>query len=201
MSPSLFFFFFGSTSQFGKICVCAGVCLTNWESHFNTNAINHNRDGSTDYGIFQINSRWWCDDRTTTTSNACNVACESNEAQPTTCWWWHPLQLLGFLCVASCCHHSSTQQCLCIDQMRQKGCSRSSRPKCMVSRNFVILKQLNWFLFLWDISWLFQGGMACSLPGPRPERVHQRVCPVIPTWIMQHWVIQSQRPEWSFKSL
>uniref|UniRef100_A0A3P8WGJ8 lysozyme n=1 Tax=Cynoglossus semilaevis TaxID=244447 RepID=A0A3P8WGJ8_CYNSE len=53
------------------------VCLTNWESHFNTNAINHNRDGSTDYGIFQINSRWWCDDRTTTTSNACNVACET----------------------------------------------------------------------------------------------------------------------------
>ncbi|XP_078126894.1 lysozyme C-like [Sander vitreus] len=37
-----------------------GVCLSKWESSYNTAAINHNTDGSTDYGIFQINSRWWC---------------------------------------------------------------------------------------------------------------------------------------------
>uniref|UniRef100_A0A3Q2P2X7 lysozyme n=1 Tax=Fundulus heteroclitus TaxID=8078 RepID=A0A3Q2P2X7_FUNHE len=38
------------------------VCLTQHESNFNTGAINRNTDGSTDYGIFQINSKWWCSD-------------------------------------------------------------------------------------------------------------------------------------------
>ncbi|KAM6902473.1 lysozyme C-like [Xenentodon cancila] len=51
------------------------VCLTWWESNYNTNIINHNTDGSTDYGIFQINSRWWCDDGQIPTSNACNIRC------------------------------------------------------------------------------------------------------------------------------
>ncbi|KAM9338287.1 lysozyme C-like [Symphorus nematophorus] len=51
------------------------VCLTEGESRFNTQAINHNTDGSTDYGIFQINSRWWCNDGRTPTSNACNIQC------------------------------------------------------------------------------------------------------------------------------
>ncbi|XP_075885295.1 lysozyme C-like [Nelusetta ayraudi] len=50
------------------------VCLTNWESHYNTQAINHNV-GSTDYGIFQINSRWWCDDHQTKTANGCRIDC------------------------------------------------------------------------------------------------------------------------------
>uniref|UniRef100_A0A3Q2ZZD1 lysozyme n=1 Tax=Kryptolebias marmoratus TaxID=37003 RepID=A0A3Q2ZZD1_KRYMA len=51
------------------------VCLTYWESRFNTQAINHNTDKSTDYGIFQINSRWWCDDGRTRTAKACNIDC------------------------------------------------------------------------------------------------------------------------------
>ncbi|KAM3599627.1 uncharacterized protein V6R79_008796 [Siganus canaliculatus] len=51
------------------------VCLSKWESHYNTNAINHNTDGSTDYGIFQINSRWWCTDGKGHSSNACNIQC------------------------------------------------------------------------------------------------------------------------------
>ncbi|XP_040013765.1 lysozyme C-like [Xiphias gladius] len=51
------------------------VCLTNWESHYNTQAVNHNTDGSTDYGIFQINSRWWCSDGRTPTSNGCGIQC------------------------------------------------------------------------------------------------------------------------------
>ncbi|XP_029300978.1 lysozyme C-like [Cottoperca gobio] len=54
----------------------AGVCLSKWESDYSTAATNHNTDGSTDYGIFQINSRWWCDDgRTPHTANACNIRC------------------------------------------------------------------------------------------------------------------------------
>nr|ADZ44620.1 c-type lysozyme [Oplegnathus fasciatus]BAK19960.1 lysozyme C [Oplegnathus fasciatus] len=51
------------------------VCLSQWESSYNTRAINHNTDGSTDYGILQINSRWWCDDGRTQSSNACSIRC------------------------------------------------------------------------------------------------------------------------------
>ena len=53
-----------------------GVCLAKWESNYNTEAINHNTDGSTDYGIFQINSRYWCDDgRTPGSKNICGIRC------------------------------------------------------------------------------------------------------------------------------
>ncbi|XP_040265621.1 lysozyme C-like isoform X1 [Bufo bufo] len=61
-----------------------GYSLENWictafhESGFNTAATNYNRpDKSTDYGIFQINSRWWCNDyKTPRSKNACNVDCK-----------------------------------------------------------------------------------------------------------------------------
>ncbi|XP_013889431.1 lysozyme C [Austrofundulus limnaeus] len=51
------------------------VCLTKWESGWNTRAVNHNGDKSTDYGIFQINSRYWCTDGHTHSSNACHIKC------------------------------------------------------------------------------------------------------------------------------
>ncbi|KAI4797086.1 hypothetical protein KUCAC02_026533, partial [Chaenocephalus aceratus] len=52
------------------------VCLSKWESSWTTTSTNHNTDGSTDYGIFQINSRWWCEDGLTPrSSNACNINC------------------------------------------------------------------------------------------------------------------------------
>ncbi|KAM4615252.1 lysozyme C II-like [Polymixia lowei] len=52
------------------------VCLTKWESSYNTQATNHNTDGSTDYGIFQINSRYWCEDYTTPRGrNVCGIQC------------------------------------------------------------------------------------------------------------------------------
>ncbi|MED6253989.1 hypothetical protein ATANTOWER_011169 [Ataeniobius toweri] len=51
------------------------VCLTKWESGYNTSAVNHNRDKSTDYGIFQINSRWWCNDTRIKTANGCRIMC------------------------------------------------------------------------------------------------------------------------------
>ncbi|XP_026153153.1 lysozyme C [Mastacembelus armatus] len=53
------------------------VCLTRWESEYNTAAINHNTDGSTDYGIFQINSRWWCNNGQGRTANGCNINCNT----------------------------------------------------------------------------------------------------------------------------
>ncbi|XP_048876927.1 lysozyme C II-like isoform X3 [Brienomyrus brachyistius] len=52
------------------------VCLVKWESKYNTSAINRNSDGSTDYGIFQINSRYWCNDsKTPRAKNGCGIIC------------------------------------------------------------------------------------------------------------------------------
>ncbi|XP_019370255.1 PREDICTED: lysozyme C-like [Gavialis gangeticus] len=53
------------------------VCTAQYESNFNTNAVNYNPgDRSTDYGILQINSRWWCNDgKTPRAKNACRIQC------------------------------------------------------------------------------------------------------------------------------
>ncbi|MBN3283729.1 LYSC2 protein, partial [Polyodon spathula] len=57
-----------------------------YESRFNTRVVNRNMDKSRDYGIFQINSCWWCNDgKTPRSKNACNVPCSL------------PLSLLGLL--------------------------------------------------------------------------------------------------------
>ncbi|KAK7086826.1 hypothetical protein SK128_021091 [Halocaridina rubra] len=53
------------------------VCIAEFESSFNTQAINtHTVDGSTDYGIFQINNRYWCKD-SYGGSNGCRVDCSA----------------------------------------------------------------------------------------------------------------------------
>uniref|UniRef100_A0A2I2ZH58 Lysozyme C n=1 Tax=Gorilla gorilla gorilla TaxID=9595 RepID=A0A2I2ZH58_GORGO len=53
------------------------MCLAKWESGYNTRATNYNAgDRSTDYGIFQINSRYWCNDgKTPGAVNACHLSC------------------------------------------------------------------------------------------------------------------------------
>ncbi|XP_011784684.1 PREDICTED: lysozyme C isoform X2 [Colobus angolensis palliatus] len=53
------------------------VCLAKWESGYNTDATNYNPgDESTDYGIFQINSRYWCNNgKTPGAVNACHISC------------------------------------------------------------------------------------------------------------------------------
>ncbi|XP_029940473.1 lysozyme C-like [Salarias fasciatus] len=51
------------------------VCLSQWESSYNTNIVHPNHDGSTDYGIFQINSRYWCLEQGSTSHNGCNIFC------------------------------------------------------------------------------------------------------------------------------
>ncbi|XP_053572798.1 lysozyme C [Bombina bombina] len=55
------------------------VCTAYFESNFNTRSKNFNRgDNSTDYGILQINSRWWCfDGMTPGYHNACRVNCDA----------------------------------------------------------------------------------------------------------------------------
>ncbi|XP_060109189.1 lysozyme C-like [Heteronotia binoei] len=51
------------------------VCLAQHESGYQTDAV-HDNGSSRDYGIFQINSQYWCDDgRTPGTENACRISC------------------------------------------------------------------------------------------------------------------------------
>ena len=42
-----------------------GLCLVKHESNFQYDANPVNTDGSKDYGIYQINSNYWCDRGTT----------------------------------------------------------------------------------------------------------------------------------------
>nr|AEV91334.1 chicken-type lysozyme [Mierspenaeopsis hardwickii] len=50
------------------------VCIAEYESSFNTATINDkNRNKSTDYGIFQINNKYWCDNNYG--KNVCGIAC------------------------------------------------------------------------------------------------------------------------------
>ncbi|XP_072900862.1 lysozyme C-1-like isoform X2 [Hemitrygon akajei] len=56
------------------------VCLVQHESNYSTYVVNHNGNAwwivSTDYGLFQINSKWWCDDGNTLHSyNGCGIQC------------------------------------------------------------------------------------------------------------------------------
>ncbi|XP_034255541.1 lysozyme C-like [Thrips palmi] len=51
------------------------VCIAYHESRYDTAAVSKpNRDKSIDYGIFQINSRWWCDRGP---KLGCGVACQT----------------------------------------------------------------------------------------------------------------------------
>nr|QEQ43370.1 c-type lysozyme [Diaemus youngi] len=55
------------------------MCLAKWESGYNTKATNYNPGSqSTDYGIFQINSRYWCrDGKTPRAVNGCGIDCNA----------------------------------------------------------------------------------------------------------------------------
>ncbi|KAM5251202.1 LOW QUALITY PROTEIN: lysozyme C, milk isozyme-like [Hipposideros larvatus] len=63
------------------------VCMAEHESGFNTEAFNgKNSDGTRDYGIFQINNKWWCKDNTRSSKNACNIICNSKNSIPSQGW-------------------------------------------------------------------------------------------------------------------
>ncbi|KAM5213211.1 lysozyme-like protein 6 isoform 1-T1 [Hipposideros larvatus] len=52
------------------------LCLAFVESNFNTSKVNENADGSFDYGIFQINSHYWCNDHQSHSENICHLECQ-----------------------------------------------------------------------------------------------------------------------------
>uniref|UniRef100_A0A670YP25 Sperm acrosome membrane-associated protein 3 n=1 Tax=Pseudonaja textilis TaxID=8673 RepID=A0A670YP25_PSETE len=51
------------------------VCLAFYESHFDSGLVDHEADGSTSNGIFQINSHLWCEDYKHREPNACQMHC------------------------------------------------------------------------------------------------------------------------------
>ncbi|XP_053150704.1 sperm acrosome membrane-associated protein 3-like isoform X2 [Hemicordylus capensis] len=51
------------------------VCLAFYESHFDTSVVDHEADGSTSNGIFQINSHYWCEDYKHFKPNLCEMHC------------------------------------------------------------------------------------------------------------------------------
>ncbi|KAB0390063.1 hypothetical protein E2I00_012309 [Balaenoptera physalus] len=51
------------------------LCMAHYESGFDTSFVDHNPDGSSSYGIFQLNSAWWCDNGVTPTQNLCHMEC------------------------------------------------------------------------------------------------------------------------------
>ncbi|XP_058562000.1 sperm acrosome membrane-associated protein 3 isoform X2 [Neofelis nebulosa] len=51
------------------------VCLAYFTSGFNTAAVDHEADGSTNNGIFQISSRKWCKNLSTDVPNWCQMYC------------------------------------------------------------------------------------------------------------------------------
>lgn len=53
------------------------MCIAEHESHFRAEAVSpKNKDGSRDYGIFQINNRWWCKPTDGGKSaNGCKLSC------------------------------------------------------------------------------------------------------------------------------
>ncbi|EPQ14649.1 Lysozyme C, milk isozyme [Myotis brandtii] len=63
------------------------VCMAEHESSFDTRAFNgRNSNGSSDYGIFQINNKWWCKDNKHPSKNACNIMCSSKDSVPSEGW-------------------------------------------------------------------------------------------------------------------
>lgn len=55
------------------------VCIAEHESTFNTEAVNRfkNWDGSKDYGLFQLNNKYWCkdEDENPAFQNVCSMPC------------------------------------------------------------------------------------------------------------------------------
>uniref|UniRef100_A0A663F5H8 lysozyme n=1 Tax=Aquila chrysaetos chrysaetos TaxID=223781 RepID=A0A663F5H8_AQUCH len=54
------------------------ICMVKHESSYNTKAF-HDNGVSRDYGIFQINSQYWCEDgKTHGSKNVCHISCSND---------------------------------------------------------------------------------------------------------------------------
>lgn len=62
---------------FSQTSIPTMVCISKYESSFNCDATNKNTDGSTDYGLMQVNSYWWCSGDPLSKYNGCSATCSS----------------------------------------------------------------------------------------------------------------------------
>merc|ERR1712196_135426 len=65
------------SAGFPENIIPAMVCTAKYESSFNCGATNRNTDGSTDYGLFQFNSYYWCSGDAASKHNGCGTSCQS----------------------------------------------------------------------------------------------------------------------------
>ena len=64
-------------SGFPDYTIPTMVCISKYESSYNCDATNKNTDSSTDYGLMQINSYYWCSGDPLSKYNECKIACSS----------------------------------------------------------------------------------------------------------------------------
>ena len=64
-------------SGFPESSIGTMVCISKYESSYNCDAKNTNTDGSSDYGLFQINSYYWCSGDPKSKYNECGISCTS----------------------------------------------------------------------------------------------------------------------------
>jgi lipocalin len=64
-------------SGFPEYSVPTMVCASKYESSYNCDATHKNTDGSSDYGLMQINSYYWCSGDPLSKYNSCGATCSS----------------------------------------------------------------------------------------------------------------------------
>lgn len=64
-------------SGFPESTIGTMVCISKYESSYNCDAKNTNTDGSSDYGLLQINSYYWCSGDALSKYNQCGTSCSS----------------------------------------------------------------------------------------------------------------------------
>nr|XP_035977609.1 lysozyme-like protein 6 isoform X3 [Halichoerus grypus] len=74
------------------------LCLAFVESKFNISKVNENADGSFDYGIFQINSHYRCNDYRSHSEDICHEDCQGLARAP---GWERPTEP-NLLSIISC---------------------------------------------------------------------------------------------------
>ncbi|XP_029141531.1 lysozyme C, milk isozyme-like [Protobothrops mucrosquamatus] len=54
------------------------ICMAYYQSRYNSRFLGpQTSDGNREYGIFQISSRWWCNNYQGPTANGCNRPCSA----------------------------------------------------------------------------------------------------------------------------
>ncbi len=64
-------------SGFPDYSIPTMVCISKYESSYNCDAVHKNQDSSSDYGLMQINSYYWCSGDPLSKYNSCGTSCSS----------------------------------------------------------------------------------------------------------------------------